>query len=363
MNRGGVNGRGLKRRRRADADPPIEEVAQVTQRLAVLLSAGVSPVSAWGYLLPPDSAGLPRGPGNAPADPRDDPLADSRDDPPTTRVIRAAAGAGRRGDSIADAVADEARALGGQVGDAWLGLAAAWEVATQAGAPLAGCLRELAGSFRELGQVHRDLTVALAGPAATARMVMALPVVGILFGSLMGFNTLQTLFLTVPGVICLVAGAALMLAGSRWNRRLVRAARARDPTPGLQLDLTAIGMAGGGSVDRARALVRSAVERFGLDRPDWPDPAHQPGADGSDSNAAITRVLDLSGRAGVPAAELLRSEADQLRRDVRSEGQRRAATLSVTLMIPLGVCVLPAFMLVGVAPLLLSVLSSTLTTF
>lgn len=365
MNRGGMNRRGLSRRR-ADADPPIEEVAQVTQHLAVLLSAGVSPVSAWGYLLPVEPVGSPPGGPDDPradlrADSRGDSDADSRADPrdtsPTARVIRAAAGAGRRGESIADAVADEAHELGGQVGDAWLGLAAAWEVATQAGAPLAGCLRELAASFRELGQVHRDLTVALAGPAATARMVMALPVVGILFGSLMGFNTLRTLFLTVPGAICLVAGAGLMLAGSRWNRRLVRAARARDPTPGLQLDLTAIGMAGGGSVDRARTLVRSTVERFGLDRPD------RPGADGSDSDAAITRVLDLSGRAGVPAAELLRSEADQLRRDARSEGQRRAATLAVTLMIPLGVCVLPAFMLVGVVPLLLTVLSSTLTTF
>ena len=74
-------------------------------------------------------------------------------------------------------------------------------------------------------------------------------------------------------------------------------------------------------------------------------------------------MLDLSSRAGVPAAELLRSEAEQLRRDARSAGQRRAATLSVTLMLPLGLCVLPAFMLVGVVPLLISVLSSTLTTF
>ncbi|TFB48390.1 type II secretion system F family protein, partial [Cryobacterium tagatosivorans] len=256
-----------------------------------------------------------------------------------------------RGDSIADAVAEEARALGGQAGDAWLGLAAAWGVATQAGAPLAACLRELAASFRDVGQVHRDLAVALAGPKATARMVMGLPLVGILFGSVLGFNTVQTLFLTVPGLVCLATGTLLMLAGARWNGRLVRSARARDPTPGLALDLTAIGMTGGGSVERARTLVRSVTERYGVC-----------GAEGG-SEPAIDRVLALSARAGVPAAELLRSEADQLRRDARSEGQRAAATLSVTLMIPLGVCVLPAFMLVCVLPLLLAVLSSTLRSF
>jgi len=314
---------------RRRAEPSIEEVAAVAQRLAVLLSAGVSPVSAWEYLVPVPS--------------------DARPEPASDRVVRAAAQAGSRGDSIADAVAVEARALGGQAGDAWLGLAAAWAVATEAGAPLAVCLRELAASFRTLGQLHRDLQVALAGPTATAKMVMWLPLVGILFGSVLGFNTLQTLFLTVPGLICLAVGGLLMLAGARWNRRLVRSARARDPAPGLELDLTAIGMNGGGSALRARALVRSTTDRYGLR--------------GSDPEGAIDRVLALSARAGVPATELLRSEADQLRRDARSAGRRRAETLAVTLMIPLGVCVLPAFMLVGVVPLLLSVLSSTLGSF
>lgn len=318
---------------RRRTEPPIEEVAAVTQRLAVLLSAGVSPVSAWGYLVP-----------EQPPSP-----ADARPEPAAARIVRAAALAGGRGDSIADAVAAEARALGGQAGDAWLGLAAAWDVATQAGAPLAACLRQLAASFRALGQVHRDLSVALAGPAATAKMVMALPLVGILFGSVLGFNTLQTLFLTAPGLICLAAGSLLMLAGARWNGRLVRSARAGDPAPGLVLDLTAIGMNGGGSVERARTLVRATTERYGLG--------------GAESEGTVTQVLALSARAGVPAAELLRSEADQLRRDARSAGERRAATLAVTLMVPLGVCVLPAFMLVGVVPLLLTVLSSTLRSF
>ena len=335
-------------RRRGSASPAIDEVAQVTQRLAVLLAAGVSPASAWAYLEPvvPAPGGdevLTPAPWLSPGKPK--PVQPA----PGSQIIRAAADAGRRGDNIADAVAAEARMLGGQVGAAWLGLAAAWQVATAAGAPLAACLRKLASSFRELGQLHADLAVALAGPSATARMVAFLPVVGVLFGSLLGFNTLQTLFFTVPGWVCLAGGAALMLTADRWNRRLVHSARARDPTPGLELDLTAIAMTGGGSVGRARALVDTAAERFALHR--------------QDSAAAIDQVLALSVRAGVPAAELLRSEADQLRRQARSDGQHRAATLAVTLMIPLGVCVLPAFMLIGVLPLLMTVLSSTVLVF
>jgi tight adherence protein B len=178
-------------------------------------------------------------------------------------------------------------------------------------------------------------------------MVMVLPVAGIFLGSMMGFDTLRTLFATVPGALCFAAGALLMFCGARWNRRLLRRAESQDAAPGLALELMAIGMAGGGSVDRARALANSSGERYGL-------PA--------ESTDLIDAVIALSTRAGVPAAELLRSEADQARRDARSDGQRKAAGLAVTLMLPLGLCVLPAFMLVGVVPLLLAVLSSTFAT-
>jgi len=320
----------------------------VTQRIAVLLSAGVSPASAWTYLLPETSPESPAGDGRA--------LPGPLPEPATVAILRGAAAAASRGESVADAVAVGARSLGGQVGDAWLGLAAAWAVATAAGAPLARCLRDQAASFRELGQLHRDLQVALSGPRATARLVMGLPVGAIAVGALMGFNALQVLFLTVPGWLCLIIGAALMHAAARWNRRLVRAATRAEATPGLELDLMAIAMTGGASIERSRALVREVAERFGVLSP---SAAHE----APDDDEPMSRVLRMSQRAGVPAAELLRSEADQARRDARSAGQRRAEALAVTLMLPLGVCVLPAFMLVGVVPLVLSILSTTLGSF
>ena len=74
-------------------------------------------------------------------------------------------------------------------------------------------------------------------------------------------------------------------------------------------------------------------------------------------------MLALSARAGVPAAALLRAEADEARRDARAAAQKAAAVLGVRLMIPLGVCVLPAFMALGVAPLLIAVISSTVAGF
>lgn len=302
------------------SSPEIEAVAAVTQRLAVLLAAGVAPASAWQYVAEP-----------------------TEHHPPP---VLAAAAAARDGGSVPAALVDAASGLPDSVAGAWRGLAAAWFVATEAGAPLANSLRDLAGSFRDLGQTQRDVSVALAGPVATARMVMALPAVGVLFGLGLGFNTLKMLFATTPGLICLALATLLVWGGIRWNRRLVASASPKSLTPGLAVDLMAIAMSGGGSVDGARALVGGAKRRFGLD-------------DGG--STSIDAVISLAQRAGVPAAELLRSEADQVRRQARSDAQRSAAALSVKLMMPLGICVLPAFMLVGVAPLLMAVLSSTIT--
>lgn len=305
------------------ADPAAEgeAVASLVQRLAVLLAAGVAPPSAWGYLVSDDEdAGSTLG-----------------------QVVSAIGDHASADDAILAAVGASSPSAG------WRGLAAAWRVASDAGAPLAPTLAELAASLRDLAETGREVQVALAAPIATARMVMALPVVGVLFGLALGFDTLGTLFGTPAGLVCLVVGAGLMLAARFWNRRLVRSAAPTVHSPGLALDLVAIAASGGASTERAIRAVEGACDRSSI-----PLEADR---------SAIDSVLLLSRRAGVPAAALLRSEAAEARRRARSDGARRAATLSVTLMLPLGLCILPAFMLLGVAPLLIAVISSTVAGF
>lgn len=291
--------------------PELAEIARVAQRLAVLLAAGVAPASAWRH------AGA------------------STRSPVARRV---AAGAD---------IAAAAAGCSGLQREAWLGLAAAWSVAAESGSPLAAALRDYALSLRELGDAERDARVALAGPVATARMVVALPAVGVLFGLALGFNTVATLIGTPIGWGCLAVGGGLLLLAHLWNARLVRSARPGSATPGLGCELMAIAMAGGASLDRSRSMVEAALERHGI------------AAERGDVDA----VLELSRSAGVPAAELLRSEARELRAAARAAAQERAAALSVRLMLPLGLCVLPAFLALGVVPLLATVVASTVGSF
>jgi tight adherence protein B len=289
-------------------------IAATIQRLAVLLAAGTTPTAAWGYL-------------------------------DEERIAAEVAVAATSGETIPDAIRAAAEHVSTEERTIWLAVAAAWSVATEAGAPLSPTLLELSSTVRDLAQSEREIEIALASPRATARLVLVLPAVGLIFGTLLGFNTIGTLVTTPIGWACLVLGVGLLVAAARWNRRMVRSARPRDHTPGLELDLLAIAVTGGGSLDRARASVASALTRFlGKD--------HRP-------DGAVDSVLDLSRRAGVPAAALLRAEAVETRRAMRAAVAERAQRLSVRLMIPLGLCVLPAFMLLSVVPLVIAVLAST----
>jgi tight adherence protein B len=230
---------------------------------------------------------------------------------------------------------------------AWRGLAAAWLVATESGAPLAPTLAEFASTLRSFAATRRELQTALAAPTATAHLVMILPAIGVVFGVALGFDVLITLFTTLPGLVCLVLGILLLLTARLWNSRLISRATPTELTPGLTLDLMAIALAGGTSLDRAHELVSQVKVQCQLSDTTSPE--------------VIESVLRLSRRAGVPAGVLLRSEATETRRRAESEAQRKAAKLSVTLMLPLGLCILPAFMLLGVAPLVVSVIKQTIT--
>ena len=107
------------------------------------------------------------------------------------------------------------------------------------------------------------------------------------------------------------------------------------------------------------ALASSAMLTFGFAAVGTAAVTAQRAAGAADA-AALAAADAVAGTVtGVPAAELLRAASGIARHRARTEGRLRAAALSSRLLLPLGVCILPAFLLLGVAPMLLSVLAST----
>ena len=307
---------------------PAEHTATIVERLAILLEGGTTPASAWRHLAQladddgPDATFWQRLRGRVPV---------------REATERTVARGLARGVPLPDLLKEHPE-------PAWRILACAWSLAERTGSPLARCLGDLAESFRDVGLAEREVSIALAGPQMTARLVSALPLAGLGLGVMLGFGSVQTLLTNPLGIACLVLGLAFLAAGHAWNRRLVATASKRPPHPGLALDLAALGMLGGGAASEVRAGVERALSRCGIESGDL---------------GHVDTVLALSSAAGVPATVLLRSEAALARREARTAAARRAAELGVKLMLPLGVCTLPAFMLLGVAPLVISVIAST----
>lgn len=66
------------------------------------------------------------------------------------------------------------------------------------------------------------------------------------------------------------------------------------------------------------------------------------------------RALAVAWETGAAPGPALGAAADRLRRESRSQAREAAARLGVHLVLPLGVCFLPAFVLLGLAPVVLS---------
>ncbi len=71
---------------------------------------------------------------------------------------------------------------------------------------------------------------------------------------------------------------------------------------------------------------------------------------------ALRDALTFAAFTGAPSAAILFAQAERLRRERFRTAERRAAALGVRLVVPLGLCSLPAFICLGVVPVLLTLL-------
>ena len=165
----------------------------------------------------------------------------------------------------------------------------------------------------------------------------------------------------VPGLVagCLVGGLLV-----RWLGRLEPAVRAREMAKvegamPLVADLLSAAVAAGTPPVRAAHLVGAAVggplgvllvagaDRVGLGGDPataWRDLAERP------ATTRLARTLVTAGERGTAPAEALARVAADARDSARWSAQARARALGARAAAPLGLCFLPAFLLVGVVP-------------
>lgn len=150
-------------------------------------------------------------------------------------------------------------------------------------------------------------------------------------------------------------------AGPAWQE-----AGLRDPA--MMLELVAAMLDAGCGIGRSLELVAAAASpsyRNSL-RPvvaalaigaDW-ETSWRSSERHSAEVLALRDALGFAALTGAPSSAILYAQAARMRRERFRAAEKRAASLSVKLVIPLGLCSLPAFICLGVVPVLLALVPS-----
>ena len=244
-----------------------------------------------------------------------------------------------------------------------------------AGAPLATSLERAAEHAEERIDALLGRQSALAAPRATGRILSWLPLLGLGLGVLMGSDPVGVLTGSILGALTGVLGLGLAFAGRRWTATLVHRAEVESAASSgaeqtsnvppvdtaLVLELLAAQLRAGlaplaalGTL--AEALnsrpLRTVCQRLQMGS-GW-------GSAWSGSAAGtfgeLRDALAPAYTGGAPSTALLLSLADAHRLSERRAAERAAGKLSVALVVPLGLCSLPAFICLGIVPILISLL-------
>ena len=251
-----------------------------------------------------------------------------------------------------------------------------------AGAPLATSLERAAEHAEERIDALLGRQSALAAPRATGRILSWLPLLGVGLGVLMGSDPVGVLTGSVLGALTGMLGLGLAFAGRRWTAALVHRAEVesvRTVNAGSEAEKPA-SPADAAPVDTALVLELLAAQlRAGLaplaalgtlaealnSRPlhavcqrlqmgsGWGSAWSGPAAGTFDE---LRDALAPAYTGGAPSTALLLSLADAHRLSERRAAERAAGKLSVALVVPLGLCSLPAFICLGIVPILISLL-------
>jgi tight adherence protein B len=97
---------------------------------------------------------------------------------------------------------------------------AIWALADQTGAPAADLVERIEADARAADRARASAAAEAAGAQATAMLLAALPVGGILLGFGLGANPVRILLHTPVGAACAIAAVLLQSAGLLWAERL-----------------------------------------------------------------------------------------------------------------------------------------------
>jgi tight adherence protein B len=223
------------------------------------------------------------------------------------------------------------------------------------GGDLAGMLESLADRLDSRDMALRAAQGAGAGALLSARIVAGLPILLLLITPGIDRSMLRG-----SGLLFLVTGLGFVAVGAAWMRRLVPRPESVDDPVAVVSDVAACALRAGNSLHAALNDVLDACPReihpqFEKARrlvkvgATWPDALRRCGhADLADLSASIGHAQRL----GVPLATSLERWAETRRARRLRDFEVAVRRAPVLMVLPLTVCMLPAYLILGLGPVL-----------
>jgi len=210
------------------------------------------------------------------------------------------------------------------------------EITSIVGGRIAPSLDRFASVLLTLENSRNELALAVAGPKASSRLVLSLPILVFVGAGIAGIPIFQAL--SKPSIVWISLGLGILMfwLGNRWTSKLLAKANPRTTDPGFGFDALAIAV-------QAGLPLGSAVEQL------------------KDQLGQIDayELQELSAGSGIALVELLKERADSLRIEQFTEDRMRIQKTSVSVLWPLGLTVLPAFVLMAIVPVGVALIQST----
>lgn len=214
------------------------------------------------------------------------------------------------------------------------------EVALHSGAKVAGEIDVVADLCYQRDRSVERIQVAHAGPKASARLVIWLPVITLAVAQLSGLDLLTAIRARPALLISISLGILLLLIARLFSSKLIKSALPKDSYLGYYLMGVALEAAGGSNLNQAQRVAYDTYQRVFAEVPSKVEEL---------AMAEITNLVELT---GARVGDLLRAHALNLQQEVMVANEIQIERLGVKLMLPLGLAVLPAFVCLAVVPLM-----------
>lgn len=196
------------------------------------------------------------------------------------------------------------------------------------GSPLSIICNQYESFEKSRNNFELEISQAQAVPLATRRLMLWLPGLSLAVGQLVGLNPLAAIGNPL-GITGLGIAAALIWAGGAWTAALLKPLSKSHEHPGKQL--MTLRMALDSGLGLAEASYRAGPQE------------------------SIGQLLEISRSTGAPLGRLLEAEIEILAASQASAAIREARQMSIRLLIPLAVTLLPAFLILTLLPMLIGI--------